>query len=262
MTRYFDILSSPNNPLFRKSLLFLFPAGNFDLNLEEEEEVESYLGTARFFINPWIWGYEDILKAIVRHLGCRIHLDSYKFDVFRRLKNDPFLSNLGTRDENATRFHSCERFGQCSQIALDDEGDEEQDFGLSEESQDLGQLHLYELARPLIKPYHDHDTPLFLNSKRSYPYSDRTQCSFTIPVIPSGLFRIAPICPLQLCVPIGFAPHPGWVWVNEDFDYEPLDEGVKNRVHWFGDDTTMADEIPGSDNAWYLDPEVIDIPPW
>ncbi|KAF5345172.1 hypothetical protein D9758_009666 [Tetrapyrgos nigripes] len=80
-----------------------------------------YPPTTKFFINAWTWGYEDILKAIVRHFGCHIHLDSYKFDVFRRLKNDPFLSNLGTRDENATRFHSCERFERCSQVAPDDE---------------------------------------------------------------------------------------------------------------------------------------------
>ncbi|KAF5392488.1 hypothetical protein D9757_002209 [Collybiopsis confluens] len=49
--------------------------------------------------------------------------------------------------------------------------------------------------------------------------------------------------------------HPRW----EDFDYEPLDPGVNNRFFWFGDGNTMADIIPGSDRAWYLDE--VNVPP-
>jgi len=41
--------------------------------------------------------------------------------------------------------------------------------------------------------------------------------------------------------------HPRW----EDFNYEPLDPGVKNRFYWLGDGSTMADNgMPGEDSAF------------
>ncbi|KAJ3989070.1 FAD/NAD-binding domain-containing protein [Lentinula detonsa] len=49
--------------------------------------------------------------------------------------------------------------------------------------------------------------------------------------------------------------HPRW----EDYDYELLDS-QKNRFFWLGDGNTIADKVPGSDRAWYLDPKEIDIP--
>ncbi|KAF5374223.1 hypothetical protein D9758_004660 [Tetrapyrgos nigripes] len=51
--------------------------------------------------------------------------------------------------------------------------------------------------------------------------------------------------------------HPRW----EDYNYEPLDPGVKNRFYWLGDGSTMADTIPGVDSSWYLDPKAVDVPP-
>ncbi|KAJ3998171.1 hypothetical protein F5050DRAFT_1567772, partial [Lentinula boryana] len=45
----------------------------------------------------------------------------------------------------------------------------------------------------------------------------------------------------------------------EDYDYELLDS-QNNRFFWLGDGNTMADKVPGSDRAWYLDPKEIDIP--
>ncbi|KAF5345212.1 hypothetical protein D9758_009659 [Tetrapyrgos nigripes] len=51
--------------------------------------------------------------------------------------------------------------------------------------------------------------------------------------------------------------HPRW----EDYDYEPLDPGVKNRFYWLGDGSTMADTVPGVDSSWYLDPKAVDVPP-
>jgi len=38
--------------------------------------------------------------------------------------------------------------------------------------------------------------------------------------------------------------HPRW----EDFNYEPLDAGVKNRFYWLGDGSTMADNLPEVDS--------------
>jgi len=50
--------------------------------------------------------------------------------------------------------------------------------------------------------------------------------------------------------------NPRW----EDYNYEPLD-GVKNRLYWLGDGSTVADADPNADSAWYLRPENIDYPP-
>ncbi|THV06458.1 FAD/NAD-P-binding domain-containing protein [Dendrothele bispora CBS 962.96] len=52
--------------------------------------------------------------------------------------------------------------------------------------------------------------------------------------------------------------NPRW----EDYKYELLDPGVKNRFYWLGDGSTMADNgVPGTDSSWYLDPTVVDFPP-
>ncbi|KAJ7150403.1 FAD/NAD-binding domain-containing protein [Mycena filopes] len=48
--------------------------------------------------------------------------------------------------------------------------------------------------------------------------------------------------------------HPRW----EDYNYEPLD-GQTNRFFWAGNGTTVAEETPGADKAWYL--SEVDFPP-
>ncbi|KAJ7103195.1 FAD/NAD-binding domain-containing protein [Mycena belliarum] len=48
--------------------------------------------------------------------------------------------------------------------------------------------------------------------------------------------------------------HPRW----EDYTYEPLD-GHSNRFFWAGNGTTVAEETPGADKAWYL--SEVDVPP-
>ncbi|KAJ7040263.1 hypothetical protein C8F04DRAFT_1254024 [Mycena alexandri] len=48
--------------------------------------------------------------------------------------------------------------------------------------------------------------------------------------------------------------HPRW----EDYNYEPLD-GHTNRFFWAGNGTTVAEETPGADRAWYL--SEVDYPP-
>ncbi|KAG6820664.1 hypothetical protein H0H93_013515 [Arthromyces matolae] len=49
--------------------------------------------------------------------------------------------------------------------------------------------------------------------------------------------------------------HPRW----EDYNYEPLDGPIKNRLYWLGDGQTVADKDPHGDKAWYL--KEIDYPP-
>ncbi|KAJ7361384.1 hypothetical protein DFH08DRAFT_843982 [Mycena albidolilacea] len=48
--------------------------------------------------------------------------------------------------------------------------------------------------------------------------------------------------------------HPRW----EDYTYEPLD-GHTNRFFWAGNGTTVAEETPDADKAWYL--SEVDVPP-
>ncbi|KAL0579395.1 hypothetical protein V5O48_002620 [Marasmius crinis-equi] len=72
-----------------------------------------YPPTTLFFINTWTPGYEDILKAVARAFGCKIHLDRYKHSLYTHLRNDPLLELLATDEPESTRFHACERFDRC-----------------------------------------------------------------------------------------------------------------------------------------------------
>ncbi|KAJ7070703.1 hypothetical protein C8F01DRAFT_1244412 [Mycena amicta] len=50
--------------------------------------------------------------------------------------------------------------------------------------------------------------------------------------------------------------HPRW----EDYTYEQLD-GHRNRFFWAGNGTTVAEETPDADKAWYLGEGEVDYPP-
>lgn len=51
--------------------------------------------------------------------------------------------------------------------------------------------------------------------------------------------------------------HPRW----EDYNYEHLDRGIKNRLYWLGDGSTYNEKFMVGDRAWYLNDDQIDIPP-
>ncbi|KIM77746.1 hypothetical protein PILCRDRAFT_825184 [Piloderma croceum F 1598] len=74
--------------------------------------------TALFFINTWTWGYEDILKAISIAFKSKVHVDRYKYSIYRHI-SDPFLRALVTCDPSSTRFHACERFCRCEYVAVE-----------------------------------------------------------------------------------------------------------------------------------------------
>jgi len=78
--------------------------------------IDAYPSDWVFHINCWTFGYEDVLKAMSREFGSRIHLDRWRFDNFKKLSGDPMLLSLGTREENTTRFHACERSASCQAI--------------------------------------------------------------------------------------------------------------------------------------------------
>ncbi|PPR00245.1 hypothetical protein CVT24_005013 [Panaeolus cyanescens] len=83
------------------------------------ELMDQFPETTYFFINVWTWGYEDILKAISRHFQQPIHVDRYKHKIYSKT-SDPFLKSIITDEECTTRFHACERFARCSEVAVDD----------------------------------------------------------------------------------------------------------------------------------------------
>jgi len=51
--------------------------------------------------------------------------------------------------------------------------------------------------------------------------------------------------------------NPRW----EDFKFEPLDEGIKNRFFWLGDGSTYNEANMTGDRAWYLNEDEVDRPP-
>ncbi|KAI0040827.1 hypothetical protein FA95DRAFT_1527241, partial [Auriscalpium vulgare] len=78
--------------------------------------ISLFPGNTLFYINSWTWGYEDVLKGIARRFNCKIHVDSYKYNIYARL-SDPTLRAIVTENPAGTRFHACERFGRCSYVA-------------------------------------------------------------------------------------------------------------------------------------------------
>ncbi|PFH48640.1 hypothetical protein AMATHDRAFT_5610 [Amanita thiersii Skay4041] len=84
------------------------------------ELIKLFPSDTYFFINAWTWGYEDILKVIAQTFQCQIHVDRYKCSIYERL-SDPFLRMIVTTDSNSTRFHACERFDRCEQVAVNNE---------------------------------------------------------------------------------------------------------------------------------------------
>ncbi|KAF5345163.1 hypothetical protein D9758_009669 [Tetrapyrgos nigripes] len=69
--------------------------------------------------------------------------------------------------------------------------------------------------------------------------------------------RVVALFPGSSLLYVHALTYPRW----EDYNYEPLDRGVKNRFYWLGDGSTKADTFPEVDSSWYLDPKVVDVPP-
>ncbi|ODO02074.1 hypothetical protein L198_02805 [Cryptococcus wingfieldii CBS 7118] len=66
-----------------------------------------------FFLNTWCFGWEQVIKEVARFFNDKVHVDSYKSDIYKSITTDPFLSRCTTQDHTATRFHACERFVKC-----------------------------------------------------------------------------------------------------------------------------------------------------
>ncbi|WVQ76249.1 hypothetical protein IAR50_005914 [Cryptococcus sp. DSM 104548] len=67
-----------------------------------------------FFLNTWCFGWEHVIKEVARFFNEKVHVDSYKSEIYRSITSDPFLSQCTTQEPTATRFHACERFVKCT----------------------------------------------------------------------------------------------------------------------------------------------------
>lgn len=64
---------------------------------------------ARFFLNAWTSGYEDFLIAVSRHFKWPVHLDRWKYALYKSYLPNEVLSQHFTLDPTATRFHACQK---------------------------------------------------------------------------------------------------------------------------------------------------------
>ncbi|KAK0249365.1 hypothetical protein B0A54_03730 [Friedmanniomyces endolithicus] len=82
-----------------------------------------------FYFDSWTFGYEDVWQALSAHLGCQIHVDDYRFGLYRALANGgepkaPESTKLvgfhcgnhyqeGCLTSEQAQLHSCERNAGC-----------------------------------------------------------------------------------------------------------------------------------------------------
>jgi DNA cross-link repair 1C protein len=137
------------------------------------QKVQKYPTGTLFFIESWTFGYEDVWVALSALLQSPIHLDPYRWGLYRSLANTTNGSpecpeakqlcgfRLGNHHKEgcltqdaSVRIHSCERGGGCRILENDDdavrivpivtrlEGDiEVQEMGIGGGRGDLDQVH-------------------------------------------------------------------------------------------------------------------------
>lgn len=99
-----------------------WPMAKKDAVLDLISLMERYPSDTNFFIDLFTWGYEEIYLAIGktfshRGSGPRVHVDAYKKKMYAAA-DDPVLSFLTTK--TTTRFHACERKGDCEFLSPDE----------------------------------------------------------------------------------------------------------------------------------------------
>ena len=94
-------------------------------------KVSKYSAKTIFYFNAWTFGYEEVWQALSKHLDSQVHLDPYRYKLYRsisestgcegkesaplngfRLGNADYPGCL-TNSEHGVRIHSCERGNQC-----------------------------------------------------------------------------------------------------------------------------------------------------
>ncbi|ETS63852.1 hypothetical protein PaG_02174 [Moesziomyces aphidis] len=76
-----------------------------------------YPDNTHFFLNCWTWGYEDMLVVTAKAFGCKIHVDRFKYLMYKAARSEaPFLADIVTQDHTKTRFHACEKREPCVSV--------------------------------------------------------------------------------------------------------------------------------------------------
>ncbi|KAJ9476563.1 hypothetical protein PHBOTO_000223 [Pseudozyma hubeiensis] len=76
-----------------------------------------YPSNTIFFLNCWTWGYEDMLIVTAKAFGCKIHVDRFKYIMYKAARSEaPFLADIVTQDGSKTRFHACEKRNVCPHV--------------------------------------------------------------------------------------------------------------------------------------------------
>lgn len=98
------------------------------------DQVEKYDKDTLFYLDAWTFGYEEVWLALATRLNSRVHLDRYRYRLYRSVEDGsgtqlPGLlgfrfgnhyqhgcltdSSVNTDDERNIRIHSCERGSHC-----------------------------------------------------------------------------------------------------------------------------------------------------
>jgi len=95
------------------------------------EKVSKYPEDTVFYLNAWTFGYEDVWQALSSALVSRIHVDEYRWGLYRALANgvepkateatqmvgfycgNHFQRGCLSGDSSECRIHSCERGTAC-----------------------------------------------------------------------------------------------------------------------------------------------------
>lgn len=94
------------------------------------QKVAQYPRETEFYIDAWTFGYEDVWQAVSVFLRSQIHVDDYRYGLYKSLSNGPepkapeayklIGARIGNEDREgclSTRYrrvHSCERGTGCS----------------------------------------------------------------------------------------------------------------------------------------------------
>ncbi|SMQ45167.1 unnamed protein product [Zymoseptoria tritici ST99CH_3D7] len=98
------------------------------------EKVSMYPRNTRFYFDSWTFGYEDVWQALSAHFNTQIHVDQFKYGVYRSLGgsangtiapeyfklitshygNHEQKGCLATGDDDKHQLHSCEQGTGCS----------------------------------------------------------------------------------------------------------------------------------------------------
>lgn len=70
----------------------------------------------RFFLNVWTSGYEPFLLAVAKHFKTPVHVDRWKYALFKSYMTQENLLQCFTLDSSSTRFHACQRQFKCDEV--------------------------------------------------------------------------------------------------------------------------------------------------